>query len=463
MKGSIRPLRAVLTVAVAMTLATLACGTVTSPTKAPPTKEAPPTVAVESTDTSVPEPTEAAPTAPPAKPTKPAPTEAAPTQASQGGATYADDFSDPTSGWGVGSSATSSSAYGTSEFVMKVSKAKWFSWSTAGQTDLSDSHIEVTAQHLTATGAAAFGVMCDYQDKNNYYMLGFTVDGYYAIIKTQDGKDTILTSTKGVWEKTDKYQQNTQSYQIGADCANGQLALYVDGTQVDSVSDSTFTKGDVGLFINTFDQAKSEVHFANYVVTPFSGGGGTQTGKVVFKDDFSDPNSGWDTSNGSNHTTAYGNGDYVVTVSAASKIGWGNAQTTLSDVHIDVTAKSVGDAKDAAFGIICDYQDTNNFYYLGITSDGYYAIVKVKDNQDTFFTSAKNEWVKSTKFKLNAPSYQLGVDCAKGKLGLSVDGVQIDTATDSAFTDGEIGLFAGTFDVPNAEVHFSNVVATSLK
>jgi hypothetical protein len=467
MKGSTRNLREVLMVVVAMTLAILACGPVTAPTKVPPTQAPPPTVAIEATETSAPEPTEAAPTEAPqptAKPapkaTKPAP---APTQASQGGASFTDDFSDPKSGWGVGSSDTSTAAYGTNEFVIKVNKTKWFSWTTAGQTDLSNIHIEVKAQKLTATGKAAFGVMCDYQDKDNYYLMGFTVDGYYAIIKTENGQDTFLTSTKSVWTKTTAYKLNATSYQIGADCADGQLALYVDGNQVDSVSDSTFTKGDVGLFVNTFDQAKSEVHFASFDAAPM-GGGSTQSGQVLFQDNFSDPNSGWDTTTGDNHTTAYGNGDYIVTVTNASKIGWGNAgQTTLADIHVDVTAKSVGAAKDAAFGVVCDYQDTNNFYYLGITSDGYYAIVKVVDNQDTFFTSTKNEWVKTTKFKLNAASYQLGADCANGTLALYVDGKQIDTADDATFTSGDVGLFAGTFDVPNAEVHFSNFVATSMK
>jgi hypothetical protein len=456
MKGLTRHLPSVLMCVVAMTLATLACGGVTAPTPTvPPTQPPAPTSPPVATR---------APTKPAPKPTKAAPTAGAPTEtapaATPAGSSYTDDFSDSTSGWGVGSSATSSAAYGTNEFVIKVNKTKWFSWTTAGQTDLSNIHIEVTAQNLAQAGNAGFGVLCNYLDKNNYYLLGFTPDGYYAIIKTQGGNDTFLTSTKNQWIKTDKYQINAASYQIGADCGGGTLALYVDGTQIDSVSDSTFTKGDVGLFVNTFDQAKSEVHFATFAATPL--GGASQAAQPVYQDNFTDPNSGWDAQTGANHTTAYGSGEYIVTVSQPSKIGWGNAQTTLSDVHIDVTAKSVGAAKDAAFGVICDYQDTNNFYYLGITSDGYYAIVKVQDNQDTFFTSAKNQWIKTSKFKLNAASYRVGVDCGTGTLALYVDGTPIDTASDSTFTTGEIGLFAGTFDNPGAEIHFSNLVAMSL-
>lgn len=185
---------------------------------------------------------------------------------------YSDDFSNPNSGWSVGSSATSSLAYGQNEFVIKLNKASWMTWSNAGQTNLTNIHIEVTAQKLTNTGDAAFGIVCNFVDNKNFDYLGFSRTGYYEIAKFVDSMATLLTSTNNTWVTSDQIQQNSGSYQVGADCGNGTLALYVDGTQIASVTDGTFTKGDVGLFAATsLNVAQAEVHFANFTATALTG------------------------------------------------------------------------------------------------------------------------------------------------------------------------------------------------
>ncbi|MBL0347244.1 hypothetical protein [Candidatus Villigracilis affinis] len=58
------------------------------------------------------------------------------------------------------------------------------------------------------------------------------------------------------------------SVRLGLDCGNGTLALYVNGQQIDSVSDSTYTQGSIGLFAATDDQdSGTNVTFDDYIVT----------------------------------------------------------------------------------------------------------------------------------------------------------------------------------------------------
>jgi hypothetical protein len=59
------------------------------------------------------------------------------------------------------------------------------------------------------------------------------------------------------------------SYRIGADCgSDGTLTLYVDGQKVDSVTDTTYTSGSVGLFGWSDEMTNAtDVSFDDFVMT----------------------------------------------------------------------------------------------------------------------------------------------------------------------------------------------------
>jgi hypothetical protein len=62
---------------------------------------------------------------------------------------------------------------------------------------------------------------------------------------------------------------NADSYRLGADCGNGTLTLYVDGQQIASVNDSSYTSGKVAVFTWSADEAgrTSNVSFDDFVMT----------------------------------------------------------------------------------------------------------------------------------------------------------------------------------------------------
>jgi serine/threonine protein kinase len=181
---------------------------------------------------------------------------------------FHDDFSSTSNGWEIGADSGSRRLFDQNQYVIQVTKPNWEAWSNASGTDLTNLHAEVT---ISSTGFAAdegFGIVCDYTDATHYYFLGITPDGYYAIAKKADDTETILSDPNGKWAPSMQYAQNAGSYRVGADCgADGRLSLTVGGSAVAAVNDTSYSSGQIGLFVRTFDKAPAEVRFDDMIVT----------------------------------------------------------------------------------------------------------------------------------------------------------------------------------------------------
>ncbi|MEK7440234.1 MAG: hypothetical protein AABZ78_05515 [Chloroflexota bacterium] len=185
------------------------------------------------------------------------------------GALLKDDFSKPDSGWSSFSTENASAQYASGEYAIKVFRETWFSWGNAGERNLSNVHIEVTAKNFSKTDDVVFGIICAYQDKDHYYYLGIDWTGSYTIARLNgDTSDAeVFLTNNNRWARSDDIPKKAASYRLGADCGNDTLTLYVDGKQIASAKDSTFAKGDVGLFVSTQKTKNVEVRFDDFVVT----------------------------------------------------------------------------------------------------------------------------------------------------------------------------------------------------
>jgi hypothetical protein len=127
-----------------------------------------------------------------------------------------------------------------------------------------------------------------------------------------------------------------------------------------------------------------------------------------------------------------------------------------TDAQIVVEARQVGGSKNNIFGIICRYQNAQNFYQLLVSSDGYYDISKVKDNLRVPLTG--EQLLPSDLIPQEAELLHLRADCVGDRLTLFVENVQIASAEDSDFSSGNIGLIAGAYEVPGTDIFFDNLV-----
>ena len=179
---------------------------------------------------------------------------------------FKDNFSKSDSGWCVDKDNTSALDYIDGEYVFTVQSTNWFVWCNPGQT-FDDIHVETTAKNVSGSDDTIFGLVCHYQQSDDFYYLGITSQGLYTIRLYLNGKDQVLAE-----DQSASITPNADSYLLGADCGNGSFTLYVDGQQIATASDDTYTSGDIGLFTWSGENVPAEIHYDDIAVTRLASG-----------------------------------------------------------------------------------------------------------------------------------------------------------------------------------------------
>jgi hypothetical protein len=180
-----------------------------------------------------------------------------------------DDFSDSQGGWGTLSTSDSSIEYKNDALHMHIFTKNFVAWSRPDNQNYKNTHMEVTVFNNDTDPNTVFGFICAQQSKDwSFYYLAIRPAGEYAIIKATDGQSDVLLTNDGNWASSDLIPNQAASYRIGADCGSGRLTLFVNGKQVDSVSDNTYGTGRVGLFTWSAEKvASADVTFDDYLLT----------------------------------------------------------------------------------------------------------------------------------------------------------------------------------------------------
>lgn len=186
-----------------------------------------------------------------------------------GGPLLQDDFEGFDQTWGTGSDSDSSVEYVNGGLNFQIFTPYYFVWSMPNDEDYSNVHIDVTVNNSSTDPNATFGIICNegIPDTNKYYF-AVTVNGQYAIARAAVAQDDFFLTGNNNWENSDLIPVNAASYQIGVDCGVGVLTLYVNGQQVASVNDTTYSSGGAGVFAWS-DEKNSGVNvtFDDFVVT----------------------------------------------------------------------------------------------------------------------------------------------------------------------------------------------------
>lgn len=178
---------------------------------------------------------------------------------------YQDDFTSQ-GGWEVGEDPDNRIAVENGELLMKVGELDTLLFTTAGQ-DLGSVRVEATVRS-TGSPDGGFGMICHFEDADNFYLGGITADGRYAITRWLDNEATVLTDASGGrWQESANVPTGQASYRVALQCTDETLTLYVNGVEVASVLDANFTAGDIGVFTQSSDSAAAEAFFDDLRVT----------------------------------------------------------------------------------------------------------------------------------------------------------------------------------------------------
>jgi hypothetical protein len=184
----------------------------------------------------------------------------------------------------------------------------------------------------------------------------------------------------------------------------------------------------------------------------------TQPGQPLYHDDFSNPGSGWPQSSTADGSMGYEQGTYRMLVQSPLYDLQAVAGESFPDAQIEVDATLVSGPVYNRFGVICRHLDMKDFYFFAVSSDGYYAIGKIKDGVTSLLGQ---EMMAYSAFILKGNNTNhLRFDCIGTTLKGYVNGQTLAITQDADFSKGGAGLMSGSFDEGGVDLRFDNFVVS---
>lgn len=209
---------------------------------------------------------------------------------------YEDSFANPGSGWPIQAEGNLFFGYHPPDFYhVEVSKP--------------DTHTAVTHQPNFSDVTVETKVLVDHTDtENGNFRYGLalrrTGDNYYAFtVSPRQGVWEILKSSSAGLESLDKGSVDTlrgiapkgvtpdKTDSLRVDASGADFVFQINGQPVAEVTDADYSSGEVGFFVETFDETLAHIHYDSLTIrtvefTPFQS-------MSRHEDQFADPAGGW--------------------------------------------------------------------------------------------------------------------------------------------------------------------------
>lgn len=182
----------------------------------------------------------------------------------------------------------------------------------------------------------------------------------------------------------------------------------------------------------------------------------TNISEILLQDDFSDTSGNWYTYVDDNGITDYEDEGFRISINEPSAYHWTNPDMKFTDTLIEVEATKLGGPEENDFGIICRYQDENNFYFFTISSDGYYGIAKIIDGAESL-VGMEELGFDDEAINAGEITNLVGAECAGTTLILYANGKKLAEVSDSDISSGDIGLIASTYEESGTDILFDNL------
>lgn len=183
---------------------------------------------------------------------------------------------------------------------------------------------------------------------------------------------------------------------------------------------------------------------------------GVEAGVILFEDDFSNVNSGWDRAGDEDGFTDYVDDTYHIQIARANILWFTNPYRYFDDVRVEVDTVLYDGSEDNAFGIICAYEDIENFFIALISSNGYYGFLQSLDGDFEYI--GYDGMITSSAINLGGAPNHMRVDCIDSTISLYVNGEFVDAIAGLDLTSGDVGLYGESFGDAFTEIEFDNFV-----
>ncbi len=179
-------------------------------------------------------------------------------------------------------------------------------------------------------------------------------------------------------------------------------------------------------------------------------------GDILLDDDFSTGINGWTTLVNDKGVMGYNAGGFRFYIHDAGLNYWATPDLNFSDARIEVDSLRYAGPEANRVGVICRHRDDLNYYFFVISTDGYYAVGKVKDGEQILLGQDAMQY--SSAIKTGIAINHLRADCQGSTLRFYVNDSPLALVEDYDFAEGDVGLLAGTFEEGELDVIFDDFV-----
>jgi hypothetical protein len=383
--------------------------------------------------------------------------EPTPTPVPPGTPLFSDDFSDPESGWGKSSDEKVERRYEGGEYVILVKKDNWAAWAWGTEEMFADFALEAEVRQVEGPESAKFGLVFRHRDNDNFYYFRISGSGKYQVGKQVNGEWQDIGDMK--WTPSSHIKTGGATNHLKVVCQGPQIALYVNGQHLTTVSDDSFAEGEVGLIAETAEGSDPiKAAFDNFVVSvaeaipPMLTPTPIPPGTLLFSDDFSDRASGWGTSSEENYEQRYEDGGYHFLIRSEGWASWKWLEDEYTDFVLEVDARLVDGPQDSTYGLVFRLQDGDNFYFFEVSADGYFYLGERVDDE---WVKIK-DWTASPFIEQGESTNRLKVVCQSSRITAYVNELQVMTVTDSSFERGRVGMLVESPEAGGTHVRFDN-------
>ncbi len=200
--------------------------------------------------------------------------------------------------------------------------------------------------------------------------------------------------------------------------------------------------------------------------------GSTMTGEQRLDDhslydDFSSDALGWPVFDDGKTIIQYENEAYSFQIAETDYVDWAYFPVDFVPYEIWFDVQGLPGEQDGTFGVFCQFQDTDNYYYAEFNlQDNSYILAQIVNGEDIPLTkqnSVGQFWYKTDAFKSSPEAInRIGVSCYLDSILLSINDQMVDQVNVQQPSDqpGEAAFFVYAFDFAGSEgykVYFDNV------
>jgi hypothetical protein len=170
---------------------------------------------------------------------------------------YSDDFTTrKESKWSTFSDANISRFYKDGKYHYKVKNGGLSYWSFAGK-DYQDFVLEVNTTQETGPDDNDYGVVFRYSNPENYSLFLISGDGFYGYAKMENNQWKVPVK----WVRSDAIKQGNSTNTLRLAALGENLTFYANGAKLADFVDSSPRSGDIGFWVETFQEGNVGVAF----------------------------------------------------------------------------------------------------------------------------------------------------------------------------------------------------------